>query len=65
VKVVNRYLESWARRRRQPRPTGREQAARAELDGLLQEDADKRRRAAERRAEEARERARGEWNEGG
>jgi hypothetical protein len=57
---MNRYLRAWAARRRRPGPTGRERAARSELNELLQEDADKRRRAAERRAEEARERARGE-----
>jgi hypothetical protein len=53
---VNRYLEAWARRRRQPGPTSRERAARSELNELLQGDADKRRGAAERRAEEAQER---------
>jgi hypothetical protein len=57
---MNRYLQAWAKRRRQPRQTGRERAARAELDELLQEAADKKRMAAVRRAEDARARARGE-----
>jgi hypothetical protein len=57
---MNRYLEAWANRRRRPRPTAKERAARAGLEELLQEDADRKRVAAVRRAEEARERARGE-----